>query len=459
MKKTLKYFLGSLFAIIVLTIIAIPFIPADQYRVEIEKLVTQKLGVNASIGDISFVSLPAPGIAIDNLKLTDKDNQLIVIKQIRVTPRLSSLITDTTVIRKIHLSGIALKKDDIPALLALFTSSGNQDSAAGSVHIKRITADDSIIQLDKNHALGPLQLDLELEPGGMPEKLALSLQNEQVEVNLERDGSGRLINIQASDWKPKFSPTFEISSLKANGRLLDDKLHLDKIRLVAYKGEATGNLILSWSNKWNLDSRFELSKLNVGLLLKAFGSDALDGTGSGKFTLRGNTGDPARLVDSLNLTGDAMISNGHIYDADLEQAVRTISSEWKGGGQTPFDIFKSQVDANTSRIKLRQITISSSILAVDGKLDIKNLNKLKGTINVGLNEASGLVSMPLMVAGTVDDPLVRPTNEALSGAAIGTSILGPGVGTAAGVKAGEFLGRIGSFFGSDEEEAGDEEKK
>ena len=47
------------------------------------------------------------------------------------------------------------------------------------------------------------------------------------------------------------------------------------------------------------------------------------------------------------------------------------------------------------------------------------------------------VTVPLNVAGTMDLPLLYPTAGALAGGAIGTAILGPGVGTSAGMKAGQ----------------------
>jgi phage tail tape-measure protein len=50
--------------------------------------------------------------------------------------------------------------------------------------------------------------------------------------------------------------------------------------------------------------------------------------------------------------------------------------------------------------------------------------------------------MPMVVSGTLNEPVVRPSGSALAGAAVGTAILGPGLGTAIGVRVGGFLNKL-----------------
>jgi len=53
-----------------------------------------------------------------------------------------------------------------------------------------------------------------------------------------------------------------------------------------------------------------------------------------------------------------------------------------------------------------------------------------------------LISIPLKVSGTSSEPQLRPTNTALLGGMVGTTILGPGIGTALGIKVGESMGKF-----------------
>ena len=58
-----------------------------------------------------------------------------------------------------------------------------------------------------------------------------------------------------------------------------------------------------------------------------------------------------------------------------------------------------------------------------------------------------LTAIPLQVSGTLDKPMVFPTKTAIAGAVAGTAILGPGVGTSLGIKAGSAVDKIKGLFG------------
>ncbi len=55
--------------------------------------------------------------------------------------------------------------------------------------------------------------------------------------------------------------------------------------------------------------------------------------------------------------------------------------------------------------------------------------------------------MPLNVSGTLDSPMALPTGASVTGAALGTAVLGPGIGTSVGAKVGNWA--EGLFGGGD----------
>jgi|GEM_PF-1329303 len=458
MKKALKFTFIGLFTLVLVAIVAIPFIPADQYRGEIVSQISQKLGMTVKLDELSLTSLPSPGIKVNNIQLSDSDKVLLKLDSIQILPRLSSLFSDQPEIRKIHLSGISLHTDDIARLSELISNeekTGDQD--AGLV-IKLITASHNNIHLDESHTFGPFNFEVRLSNAMALETLDITHEKHSVKLNLTADTNHYAIQLHATDWTPPVEPALKLNSLQAKGKLQSNKLHLDTVKVSAYEGNLNGNLIVDWQDQWLIDSRIDIAGLNLGLILKELDNHSVDGIQSGQFTIRSAAEKPDLLVDNIQITGDSKTVNGHIYNADLEQAARSLSTEWTGGGQTPFDESSSHVNMTSDRIRLTGIKITSSLLAVEGNLNIKDLNELDGKLTVGLDDPTGIVSMPLMVAGTVDEPKVRPTDEALAGGAVGTAILGPGVGTAVGVKAGEFIGKIGSLFGSDDDEKKEEKK-
>ena len=94
MKKALKYTFISIFILVLMAVVAVPFIPADQYRGEIESQISQKLGMAVKLSELSLTSLPSPGIKVNNIQLSDSDNILLEMDSILILPRLSSLFTD-----------------------------------------------------------------------------------------------------------------------------------------------------------------------------------------------------------------------------------------------------------------------------------------------------------------------------------------------------------------------------
>ena len=72
----------------------------------------------------------------------------------------------------------------------------------------------------------------------------------------------------------------------------------------------------------------------------------------------------------------------------------------------------------------------------------KKLQELSGQVDVAVKGTSGLVSTPLALSGTVQNPSLYPSKMALAGAAAGTALLGPGLGTTVGLKAARMTQKL-----------------
>ena len=458
MKKALKLTFIALLSLALIAIVAIPFIPADSFHEEIELQISQSLGLGVKIGKLSLMSLPGPGIKLSNIQISSHNKNLATATDIQLFPRLDTILSDAPEIRKIHVTGLSLHANDIKPLLEA-TSRPGTDGPSTSIAIDRIIATHGLIQLDEAHAIGPFRLEIRLSKKLQLETIDFSLENQSFQLHANAINEVIELHVKATDWTPPVKPTVTIDSMQIKGKLRPNELHLNSINVIAYEGMAKGNLVASWRQGWLLDSRIEFNTLNLGLLLNTMDNHSIDGTAAGNLTIRSSGPTSAELADNIKITGKANIVNGHIYEADLEQAARSLSAQWTTGGQTPFDEFSSQLVISNKGIRLTHLKMSSELLAAEGNLRVRELSNLDGKISVGLNEPSGLLTMPLQVSGTLDQPRVRPTDEALAGGAIGTAILGPGVGTAVGVKAGEIIGNIGNLFGTDDGDKDDDKEK
>jgi len=64
---------------------------------------------------------------------------------------------------------------------------------------------------------------------------------------------------------------------------------------------------------------------------------------------------------------------------------------------------------------------------------------MSGRLNTSIKATSvAAASVPLNVSGTLDSPLLYPTGGTMAGAAAGTAVLGPGIGTALGASVGQW---------------------
>jgi hypothetical protein len=124
------------------------------------------------------------------------------------------------------------------------------------------------------------------------------------------------------------------------------------------------------------------------------------------------------------------------------------------GGTTRFDDLTGLLSVDASGYHFRRLKISSGSLNAEGKLDINPAMQLNGTLDTNVKGTIGLVSMPMVVSGTLSKPVVVPSGSAWAGAAVGTVILGPGVRTAIGIKIGGFLNKL---FGKNDEKNNDKQ--
>jgi hypothetical protein len=91
-----------------------------------------------------------------------------------------------------------------------------------------------------------------------------------------------------------------------------------------------------------------------------------------------------------------------------------------------------------------QLKITSGALAADGDVSISRTKELSGRINAQVKVAGTSANVPLNVGGTLAAPLLYPTGGTIAGAAAGTAILGPGLGTSVDAKVG---GWVEGLFG------------
>lgn len=237
--------------------------------------------------------------------------------------------------------------------------------------------------------------------------------------------------------------------VKAQVLVQPEHLELNGLRAKLYGGQLSGTAAITRRDVM-LVADVVVSGITMQSLVEALTNEvlftgSLDSAAELSLRLDAMQSFPA----NMQLSGDFHLRNGALTKVDLVQAASNPAKS-DAKGVTRFDDLSGLLNVDAAGYHFKKIKIKSGMLNADGKLDITPSLQLNGTLDADVKGTIGLVSMPLVVSGTLHNPSVRVSKSALAGAAVGTAILGPGLGTALGVKVGGILKRL---FGKDDDAA------
>ncbi len=322
---------------------------------------------------------------------------------------------------------------DLPVVLASLGKSAIPGTTEGTckIHMKSESANSLM-----NHA--DYQCDLVYQHN-----------SNQSPVTVTANRLDEIINIQfqARDFIPPIGPALEFDSINVSGVLNQNRFTILDGHLEAYKGEASLTGEIDWTDELAIRFASRTTTLELEPVLATFEQHKLAGNldSQCKGSLKGSGITAAR--EQMQLKCDFKIANGVVFDTDLEQAARFIGEEAPDQPkQTPFDTLSGKLSLQQGRYDFTNINITSSALAASGNLSISSNDELDGKLSVGLNKTGNILSVPLVVSGTTQEPSLMPTKSSMTGAGAGTLLLGPGIGTAIGAKIGEAVGNFTNLF-------------
>lgn len=251
------------------------------------------------------------------------------------------------------------------------------------------------------------------------------------------------LDIAGRNFTLPVQPALRFDELKGSGRLDTAGMTLPQLEGKLYGGTLKAALTSGWKEGFRMQGEARVADVDIEPVARLFGQSAsLSGRlhGAGRFTLGGRPGTP--LADSLRAGFRLEVRKGVLYNFDLATAVRALAKEGTRGGQTTFNELSGTVNLVGRNVQLRDLRVASGLLQANGDVDIAANRRLSGRLRVEMKGTASLVSVPLEVGGTLRDPILFPDRAALAGAAVGTGLMGPGLGTSVGAKAGEALGRL-----------------
>ena len=426
--------------VVFLAVIGLPFlIPLNTYIPEIEKQAGEKLHEPVKIGSLRFSLVPLPHVALQGITIGAQ--QEVRIASIKVSPNLSSLISSVKILRNIELDTVYIRADMLGKMPVWFKSEGGPQA----VRIEKIGLNHVTLE-SPSMALPLFSVAVNLNSDGDLKNVLLASDDGKLKLDATPvSGSDFDLKLTAQQWRFPVGPPLQFDMLNITGAVDSEALRLRDIDGKLYGGTLKGAAELNWKSGWRFSGDLKGQRVALKSLLPLFNSKArVSGQLNAKARFSMNARTASRLADSPNVDGDFSIHNGVLHGFDLARAAQPIKTKEVRGGQTEFDEFSGIFSLAGKDIRLRRLNISSGVLNANGDVDISPSRQLGGKVYVEVKKGISLVSVPLRVSGTLQDPVLFPTGAAVTGAVVGTAILGPGAGTSLGVQAAD---KLESWFG------------
>jgi len=444
MKKNKKYLISIVVVISVLIVIPF-FIPMRSYLDEAQRVASEKIGAPVSIASGSLFLLPTPRVIVRDIVIGKQ--QELKVAEVSIIPALNSLFSATRVI-ELKVAKPIVKKAALDILSAYTGKQSQTDSGSAAVNVQRVLINE--MQLDWPGMKLPLvSLDLHLTDANALQSANLETADGVFNADIKPEAEGHLIKVNAQQWTLPVGLPLLINKAALEMHLKGDKLDIPSIDIALYGGSLNGNASLSWEKGWRTSGKLNVKNLSVkepsGMVSKSvYLSGKLNSSGA----FSGTAKEASALADNLNADFRFDVNNGVLHGLDLVKVASLLTKQGASGGETQFDEFSGVLNVKGKQYGLRDIKISSGLLAANGQVKVKPNKELDGVVEVEIKKGVSMAAIPLQVSGTVDNPLVFPTKAALAGAVAGTALLGPGVGTSLGIKAGGAIDKLKGLFQS-----------
>lgn len=450
--KWLKW-IGGIIAVIVVILAVVPFfISLNDYIPQIEQEISARIKEPVKIGGLRAAGLPLPHVTVDGITVGKTED--IKVGKVTVTPDLWSLLSETKVIKSIEIDGLVLTQkaiDKIPAWTKPAPGKAQASAGPPPVRVESIKLDDAVVQLQKA-TFGPFDARVSLTSDGNPESASIVTQDGKLKAFVKPEKSTYLIDATAKGWKLPMGPAIHFDELVVKGVATLSDANFSEIRAKLYGGTVAGKAAAAWQKGMQLKGSAEVNQVEIKSLLLALGRPP---NVSGRLTARpiafsANASRPDLIANALRLETPFEVQNGVLHGTDIKKAATSlIRKKEPTGGETRFDKLTGHLVHDRGTSRFTKLDIASGALAADGNVTISPKQELSGRVNANVKAGSvSAASVPLNVSGTVQSPMLYPTTGTLAGAAAGTAILGPGLGTSVGAKVGQWTEGL---FGKKEE--------
>jgi uncharacterized protein involved in outer membrane biogenesis len=432
--------------IILIVLVVLPFlIPMSAYVSQAEQAASGALGVPVKIGGLRVALLPTPRLNVSDVVVGS--NEDFTVEDVAVVPAIFSMFSEVKTISSLKVKRPVIKQSALEIVSALGKADAAKSELA-SVTIREISISKAQL-VWPDMALPEFNVDVVMTDDNKPESAQIATTDGKVKIDLVPEDDRQRITMSARNWTLPVGVPLLIDRLDSEMMLVDKRLDIQRLDIELYEGKVSTDAVLTLQKNWSLEGKLNVAGVQLaGPVSMVSQSTQLSGKLSGDGSYKASAKEPEKLMEQLQANFKFKVLDGVLDGVDLAKAATLLGTKGGMDGQTRFDTLTGMLNVAGKQYHLRNLDIVSGLLKATGDVKIKPNKELGGEVKVEIKKGTTLVAIPLQVTGTTEKPMVLPTKAALAGAAAGTAILGPGVGTSLGIQAAD---KLKGLFGSDED--------
>jgi uncharacterized protein involved in outer membrane biogenesis len=422
--------------VLIAAALALPLlIPLNTYVPRIERLASERLQEPVSIGALRASLLPRPRIELRQIVVGRARG--LEIGSIGVVVDVFSLWKPVKVLNSIELDSVSINRE----MLGRIPVWAKSDGGPATVKVERVRFRHVRLLLP-NLKLAPFSGEADLSGAGGLKSATLKTDDGKLNAEVKPEGDGFAVTATGRQWQAPAGPPLLFDELVLRAKITSHDATISDVDARLYGGTAKGSVRLAWAEGWKLRGKLKSSRIELREAVPPFTRKVpISGrlNASAEFSSEAKTA--AGLGEAVKARVAFDVLDGVLYQVDLAGAAGAGKREVRGG-QTRFDHLSGVLEMGNGYYRFTRLNISSGVLNASGNVSISPAKRLDGRVNVALRGSANLVNVPLVVSGTASDPVLLPSTAAMAGAAAGTMLLGPGLGTGLGIKAGEAVEKL-----------------
>ncbi len=390
----------GLFMVFLLLTVLLPYVwPMQDYVMQIEQRLSAQLKQPVRVGHLRATLLPLPKLELQGV--TVGKNQELKASKVELHFDLPALLTETRIITRAEISELAINAQSFDQALSWLQAASGETRYP----VMRMVLQQARVSGDEL-GLPVVNGVLDFDEQGLLVKAVLKSEDGKLGVELkpQQQQSRWQIALTIKDSALPLLPDIIFNELSLNGEVDAGTASFHQIAGRLYGGQLAGSARLSWQNGWQVQGNINVKTLELGNALPQFGiTGAMDGDAA--FILRGAK--LPVLAKSPHLEGKFVVKKGLISKIDMVETARIPGRQGASGGRTHFDELSGALEVDNNSQHLRQIRISAGIMSANGDVVIAPDKQVSGRMNVSLKVRAERGSVPLVVSGTLAEPVWR----------------------------------------------------